>query len=59
MPMFIGKIEYKRPLAWLTQQVNANEIMQHPPCRRVANPFTFLVGTCRRMVFERLAYAIF
>ena len=38
VPMFLGEIEYNRPLAWLTQQVNANKIMQHPPCRRVSNP---------------------
>jgi len=57
--MVRGKLEHHRPLTCLAEQVNAHNILQHPPCRRSLNPFACLVGKGRRMVFERLAYALF
>ena len=59
MLMFGCEIEDHRPLACLTSQVNPHKIMQHPARRRMVNPFTPWVGKRRRMVFERLADAVF
>jgi hypothetical protein len=58
MLMFRGQIQHNRPLAGLTPPVNAHKIRQHPACRRIVNPFALLVGNGRRLVFERLAYAL-
>ena len=59
MLMFRGEIEDNRPLACLTQQVNSHKIMQHPTCRRLLNPFTFLVGKRGLMLCERVADMVF
>ena len=55
MLMFLGEIEDNRPLTCLTQQVDPNKIMKHPPSRRMLNPFSLLVRKRCRMIVERLA----
>lgn len=57
--MFRGKIEDDRPLAGLTQEVNAHKRMKDPPRRRIVNLFALWVGKRRLVVFERLADAVF
>ena len=63
MLMFRCEIENNRPLACLTEPVNPRKIMQYPTCRRMLNPFTFVVGkrgfsslSAWRMRYSKAAY---
>ena len=58
MLMFCGEIADNRPVACLTTQVHPHETMTHPTRRRMVHPLSLVVETCRRLVFERLAYAL-
>jgi hypothetical protein len=56
--MRLSEMENDRPLASLTPHVNPDQIMTHPPSRRLVNPLTSLRGKRGVMVLKRLAKTI-
>ena len=55
MLLVCGEIEENRPWPCLTTQVHSNETLHPPTSRRMVTPLSLLVGTCRLMVFARVA----
>jgi hypothetical protein len=50
-----GAIEQNRPWPCLTTPVHPHETLHPPTSRRMVTPLSLWVGTCRRMVFARVA----
>ena len=55
MLLVCGEIEENRPWPCLTTPVHPNETLHPPTSRRMVTPLSLLVGTCRLMVFARVA----
>ena len=58
MQVLLCEVEDDVRLSWDTQDMNANEVVEHPPCSGILDASAFLVRKSRPRVLKRSADAV-